>query len=64
MSNLDRDWNTLLRGDVLADLLTVVPAVSVLQVCQSALHVPDTPTLSLVRRPYDSVTAARLRITR
>ena len=36
---LDRDRNTLLCGDILADLLAVVPSAVVLQVHYPALHV-------------------------
>ena len=59
---LDWDRHTLLSGDVLADLLTVVIPVPGLQVGNPALHVLDTLTLLLVGRLYDSVTARRVRI--
>ena len=36
---LDRDRNTFLCGDVLADLLAVVPSAVVLQVHYPALHI-------------------------
>ena len=36
---LDRDRNTLLCGDILADLLAVVPSAVVLQVHYPALHI-------------------------
>ena len=62
--HLDWDRDTLLGGDVLADLLALVVAGPVLQVGDPALQVLDTLTLLSVGRLYDCVTAGRKRITR